>query len=65
MHAKLLHWALHVVPRKDYNPREKGSTSSDVTEVPESGNDTIALEDWDTWFEIESTESAQNSDRDT
>ena len=41
------------MPRKEYQPREKGqsSSSSNIVEVPESDSqDTITLEDWDDWF---------------
>jgi len=39
--------------RKEYQPREKGqsSSSSNIVEAPESDSqDTIILEDWDDWF---------------
>ena len=40
-------------PRKEYRPREKGQSSSDTMEIPESDSqDTIMLEDWDDWFSL-------------
>ena len=41
------------MPRKEYRPREKGQSSSDTMEIPESDSqDTITLEDWDDWFSL-------------
>ena len=41
------------MPRKEYQPRKKGqsSSSSNIVEAQESDSqDTIMLEDWDNWF---------------